>query len=39
MWKENVLVKTIVEAHKGPIFSIFTTLYDGSIVTGAKEKA
>ena len=36
IWKENVLVNS-VSAHQGPIFSMFTCLFDGSIVTGAKE--
>ena len=38
VWKENVLTKVIQKAHNGPIFTMFTTLRDGLIVTGAKEK-
>jgi hypothetical protein len=37
IWKENVLVRAIKNAHQGPIFSMYTSLFDGCIVTGAKE--
>ena len=37
-WKDNVLIRTFARAHEGPIFSIYTSLFDGSIVTGAKER-
>jgi hypothetical protein len=33
-----LLSNFISHAHKGPIFSIYTTLTDGCLVTGAKEK-
>lgn len=38
IWKENVLINLIPDAHTGPIFTIYTTLTDGCIVTGAKER-
>ena len=38
MFKEVTLSRVIPKAHQGPIFSMFTTLSDGLIVTGAKEK-
>ena len=38
MFKEVKLSRVIPKAHQGPIFSMFTTLSDGLIVTGAKEK-
>jgi len=38
VWKENTLIRLVSRAHDGPIFSMYTTLKDGLIVTGAKEK-
>ena len=38
VWKENILVRVVQKAHNGPVFSMFTTLRDGLIVTGGKEK-
>lgn len=38
IWKDNVLMRTIIQAHQGPIFSMFTCLFDGCIVTGAKDR-
>ena len=38
VWKDNMLVRLVDKAHNGPVFSMFTTLRDGLIVTGAKEK-
>ena len=38
IWKDNVLIRTIAKAHYGPIFTMYTSLFDGYIVTGAKEK-
>jgi DNA-binding CsgD family transcriptional regulator len=35
IWRLNILERT-VNAHLGPIFSIFTS--DNCVVTGAKEK-
>ena len=31
-------MNVISNAHNGPIFTIYTTLTDGCIVSGAKEK-
>ncbi len=39
IWKDNVLLRTVIGAHSGPIFSMYTSLFDGCIVTGAKEKS
>lgn len=38
VWKDNVLTRVVNDAHRGPIFSMHTSLFDGCIVTGAKEK-
>ncbi len=38
LWKDVTLSRVIEKAHHGPVFSMFTTLSDGLIVTGAKEK-
>ena len=38
VWKEHVLQRVVEKAHSGPVFSMFTTLHDGLIVSGAKEK-
>lgn len=38
VWKDNVLLRVVLGAHSGPIFSMYTSLFDGCIVTGAKEK-
>ncbi|XP_078490103.1 echinoderm microtubule-associated protein-like 6 [Ciona intestinalis] len=38
VWKGHVLSRTVAKAHVGPVFSMFTTLRDGLIVTGGKEK-
>ncbi|ESO87658.1 hypothetical protein LOTGIDRAFT_166239 [Lottia gigantea] len=37
VWKENTLIRLVQKAHTGPVFSMFTTLRDGLIVTGGKE--
>lgn len=37
VWKENVLARAVLRAHTGPIFSMYTSLFDGCILTGAKE--
>ncbi|XP_050404782.1 echinoderm microtubule-associated protein-like 6 [Patella vulgata] len=37
VWKENQLIRLVQKAHTGPVFSMFTTLRDGLIVTGGKE--
>jgi echinoderm microtubule-associated protein-like 5 len=38
VWKDIVLTRVINNAHNGPIFSMYTSLFDGCIVTGAKER-
>ena len=38
MWKDNKLARLIARAHQGPIFTMYTTLRDGLVVTGGKEK-
>nr|CAB3242507.1 echinoderm microtubule-associated protein-like 6 [Phallusia mammillata] len=38
VWKKHILSRTVAKAHAGPVFSMFTTLRDGLIVTGGKEK-
>jgi len=37
VWKDNTLLRMVLKAHSGPVFSMFTTLRDGLIVTGGKE--
>ncbi|XP_032820802.2 echinoderm microtubule-associated protein-like 6 isoform X1 [Petromyzon marinus] len=38
VWREHVLVRLVARAHTGPVFSMYTTLKDGLIVTGGKER-
>jgi hypothetical protein len=38
IWKDNVLIRLIPDAHQGPIFTMYTSLFDGYILTGSKEK-
>ena len=38
VWKDTTLTRVVQKAHSGPVFSMFTTLRDGLIVTGAKER-
>ncbi|CAH1792746.1 unnamed protein product [Owenia fusiformis] len=38
VWKNTSLVRIVKKAHNGPVFSMYTTLRDGLIVTGGKEK-
>jgi hypothetical protein len=38
VWKENVLCRVVARAHNGPVFAMYTTLRDGLIVTGGKER-
>jgi len=38
VWKDNVLVRVVSSAHQGPIFTMYTSLFDGNILTGSKEK-
>ena len=39
VWKDCILQRLIQKAHNGPIFTMYTTLRDGLILTGAKEKS
>uniref|UniRef100_A0A4W3H8Y1 EMAP like 5 n=1 Tax=Callorhinchus milii TaxID=7868 RepID=A0A4W3H8Y1_CALMI len=38
VWKEHLLVRIVAKAHNGPVFTMYTTLKDGLIVTGGKER-
>lgn len=38
VWKDSALVRLVSKAHDGPVFSLYTTLKDGLIVSGAKER-
>ncbi|KAG6934966.1 echinoderm microtubule associated protein like 5, partial [Chelydra serpentina] len=38
VWKDHVLVRIVAKAHNGPVFTMYTTLRDGLIVTGGKER-
>jgi len=38
VWKRHVLARTVARAHAGPVFTLYTTLRDGLIVSGGKEK-
>ncbi|KAM7447232.1 Echinoderm microtubule-associated protein-like 5 [Porites harrisoni] len=38
VWSGHKLVRLVSRAHSGPMFSMHTTLRDGLIVTGGKEK-
>uniref|UniRef100_G1KXP8 EMAP like 5 n=1 Tax=Anolis carolinensis TaxID=28377 RepID=G1KXP8_ANOCA len=38
VWKEHILNRIVGKAHNGPIFAMYTTLRDGLIVTGGKER-
>uniref|UniRef100_A0A3B3IJQ9 EMAP like 6 n=1 Tax=Oryzias latipes TaxID=8090 RepID=A0A3B3IJQ9_ORYLA len=38
VWREHFLVRVVAKAHSGPIFTMYTTLRDGLIVTGGKER-
>ena len=38
VWQDNVVTRVVSQAHNGPGFSMYTTLRDGLIVTGAKER-
>ena len=37
VWQDNTLTRLVQKAHNGPVFTMFTTLRDGLIVTGGKE--
>uniref|UniRef100_A0A1I8FGP9 WD_REPEATS_REGION domain-containing protein n=1 Tax=Macrostomum lignano TaxID=282301 RepID=A0A1I8FGP9_9PLAT len=39
VWQEHrLLIRLVEKAHQGPVFSLYTTLKDGLIVSGGKEK-
>lgn len=38
VWSSHKLVRLVSRAHSGPVFTMHTTLRDGLIVTGGKEK-
>ena len=38
VWAGSSLARIVSQAHSGPIFTMYTTLKDGKIVTGGKEK-
>ncbi|CAB1335195.1 unnamed protein product, partial [Coregonus sp. 'balchen'] len=38
VWKDHILVRVVAKAHTGPVFTMYTTLRDGLIVTGGKER-
>ena len=39
VWKGHMLAKVVTRAHQDAVFSLYTTLKDGLIVSGGKEKA
>ncbi|OCT79280.1 hypothetical protein XELAEV_18026090mg [Xenopus laevis] len=38
VWKDHFLIRLVAKAHSGPVFTMYTTLRDGLIVTGGKER-
>ncbi|GAB1295883.1 Echinoderm microtubule-associated protein-like 6 [Apodemus speciosus] len=38
VWREHFLIRLVAKAHTGPVFTMYTTLRDGLIVTGGKER-
>ncbi|XP_076879607.1 echinoderm microtubule-associated protein-like 6 isoform X2 [Brachyhypopomus gauderio] len=38
VWRDYFLVRVVAKAHTGPVLSMYTTLRDGLIVTGGKER-
>jgi len=38
VWRDHYLLRVVAKAHTGPVFSMYTTLRDGLIVTGGKER-
>ncbi|EGV91908.1 Echinoderm microtubule-associated protein-like 5 [Cricetulus griseus] len=38
VWKDHMLCRVVARAHNGPVFAMYTTLRDGLIVTGGKER-
>ena len=39
VWSEQQAIRVVKRAHSGPVFAMFTTLTDGLIVTGGKERS
>ncbi|KAI3380118.1 hypothetical protein SNEBB_001204 [Seison nebaliae] len=39
VWKDTVLNRVVFNAHNGPIFSMYTSISDGYIITSGKEKS
>uniref|UniRef100_A0A3Q3FEP0 EMAP like 6 n=1 Tax=Labrus bergylta TaxID=56723 RepID=A0A3Q3FEP0_9LABR len=37
VWREHFLIRVVAKAHSGPVFTMYTTLRDGLIVTGGKD--
>ncbi|XP_038072339.1 echinoderm microtubule-associated protein-like 6 [Patiria miniata] len=38
VWKQNILARVVSRAHNDAVFTLYTTLKDGLIVSGGKEK-
>ncbi|MGH0154729.1 UNVERIFIED_CONTAM: hypothetical protein FKN15_028429 [Acipenser sinensis] len=38
VWRDHFLIRVVAKAHTGPVFTMYTTLRDGLIVTGGKER-
>ena len=38
IWSGNSLSRVVKNVHSGPVFAMFTTVKDGLIVTGGKDK-
>ncbi|XP_053730292.1 echinoderm microtubule-associated protein-like 6 isoform X1 [Synchiropus splendidus] len=38
VWRDHYLQRVVAKAHTGPVFTMYTTLRDGLIVTGGKER-
>ena len=38
VWKKNILARVVTKAHNDAVFTLYTTLKDGLIVSGGKEK-
>ena len=38
IWNSHSLSRIVKNVHSGPVFTMFTTVKDGLIVTGGKEK-
>ncbi|XP_069772417.1 echinoderm microtubule-associated protein-like 5 isoform X2 [Narcine bancroftii] len=38
VWRDHLLTRIVAKAHNGPVFTMYTTLRDGLIVTGGKER-